>query len=155
MEKILISACFLGERVRYDGNSKRLPQQIIAQWQQQQRLVMMCPEVAGGLSVPRPPAEIQPDGRIVTSNGDDVTPAFERGAQTALKICQRFNIRFALLKASSPSCGSDDIYDGSFSGVKIAGQGVTANVLQQHGIAVYSEHTLDKLITAIAKTERD
>lgn len=145
-EKILISRCFLGDKVRYDGKSKPLIDPLIRQWQQEQRLVIICPEVSGGLSVPRSPAEIQPDtGRVVTRSGLDVTAQFKQGAEHALALCQLNNIRFALLKESSPSCGSTNIYDGSFSGRKIQGQGICSEYLEQHGIEIYSENTIAKL----------
>lgn len=147
MEKLLISACFIGQKVRYDGGDNQLVHRQLAQWYNNNRLVVVCPEVAGGLSVPRPPAEIQPYSKqIITVSGDNVTDEFTAGAQIALKLCQQHNIHFALLKESSPSCGSQYIYDGSFSGKKITGKGVTAELLTKHGIKVYSEQTFAKLL---------
>lgn len=146
MQKILISRCFLGELVRYDGQSNPITHSVLQQWQQQGRLVAICPEVAGGLSIPRPPAEIQKDGKILTIDGADVTTAFNQGAQKALELCREHDIKMAILKQSSPSCGSRVVYDGSFSGIKIAGMGATAALLSKHNVAVFCEKTLDDAV---------
>lgn len=115
MKRILVSSCFLGEKVRYDGKSKSLINDTLLLWKKQKQLISFCPEVAGGLSVPRQPAEIQQNnGLIITCDGEDVSRQFIKGAQRALDICQQHDIHFALLKESSPSCGSTTIYDGSF-----------------------------------------
>lgn len=150
MEKIFISACFMGENVRYDGGHQSLTHQAIIQWKEQNRLVSGCPECLGGLPVPRPPAEIQQKNQnIITITGKDVTDSFHSGALKALEICLKHNIKYALLKESSPSCGSTTIYNGLFSNTKIEGQGVTAQLLTKHGITVFSEKTIDVLITKI------
>jgi len=144
--KILISSCFLGEIVRYNGIKAPLIHGLITQWQQQQRLIAICPEVSGGLAVPREPAEQQNKlGKVITVSGQDVSHQFKHGAQQALALCQKHNIRFALLKESSPSCGSGTIYDGSFTNQKIAGKGITTQLLEEHGIKVFSEYTIEKL----------
>lgn len=145
MEKILVSACFGQINVRYDGKHNGLNHAIFTQWRAQQRLVFVCPEVCGGLATPRIAAEINAE-RIITKNSVDVSYAFKQGAEHALALCKAHNIRYALLKESSPSCGSQTIYDGSFSGTKIRGQGITTQILQQHGIIVFSEQTIEKLI---------
>ncbi|MEW6989702.1 DUF523 domain-containing protein [Colwelliaceae bacterium 6441] len=148
MEKILISACFLGEKVRYDGNSQRLTSSLIHMWQQQGRLVSLCPEVFGGLAIPRQPAEIQQEsGQVLTCTDQDVTQQFFKGANQALALCQKFDIRYALMKESSPSCGSTSIYDGTFTQTKISGEGITSALLRKNGIQVFSE----KQINALAK----
>ncbi|ALO33529.1 hypothetical protein CMT41_01430 [Colwellia sp. MT41] len=145
-DKILISACFLGERVRYNGEVKALASQLLSQWQSQGRLISVCPEVISGLPVPRPPAEINPKTlQVITIDSVDVSQQFSQGAQQALRLCQQHNIRFALLKESSPSCGSNTIYDGSFSQQKIVGEGITTKLLRQHGIQVFSEFYLKQL----------
>lgn len=113
-------------------------------WQQLGCLVTICPEMSGGLPVPRPPAELQPDGRILTESGQDVSAQFNQGAQNTLQLCQQQHIKIAILKQSSPSCGSQQIYDGSFSGQKIAGMGITAQLLTEHGINVFCEQTLSQ-----------
>lgn len=152
MEKILISSCFLGNKVRYDGGDNLLTTRVIQRWQQQQRLVVICPELAGGLSVPRAPAEIQPGNviQVITNKGEDVTAEFTRGANAALMLCKQHNIRFALLKESSPSCGSKTIYDGSFTRQKISGQGITSKLLKDHGINVYGENDIAELSAQLA-----
>lgn len=146
LDKILISRCFLGDNVRYDGHQIGLEHPLLTLWKQQNRLIPICPEVIGGLSVPRAPAEQNPhNGQIVTQTGVNVSKQFKQGAQQALTLCQTHQIRFALLKESSPSCGSSLIYDGSFRHQKIPGQGVTSQLLRQHGILVFSENSLEEL----------
>ena len=142
MRKILVSACLIGERVRYDGGDCRQGG-IIQVWLDQGRLIALCPEVAGGLPVPRPPAEVAADGgRVLRRDGEDVTAFFSAGAEEALALCREHDIGMAVLKEGSPSCGSHLVNDGSFAGVKVAGEGVTAALLRRHGIRVFSEHQL-------------
>ena len=149
-ERIFISACFLGDKVRYDGKYKALVNPVLLFWSKQNRLIRGCPECLGGLPVPREPAEIQQNSSmIIDVKGNNVTQAFRLGAQKALDICLKENIKYALLKQSSPSCGSESIYDGSFSNKKIKGKGVTAQLLFEHGIKVYSENNLDELFEKI------
>jgi len=150
MEKIFISGCFMGENVRYDGGHQALSHQMIKKWQAEKRLVSACPECLGGLTVPRAPAEIQSNNqKVITIYGVDVTKNFTKGAEAALNICIQHKIKFALLKESSPSCGSNTIYNGAFSNTKIAGQGVTAKLLTEHNIQVFSENTIESLIMHI------
>ncbi|WP_373047673.1 DUF523 domain-containing protein [Vulgatibacter sp.] len=158
MEKVLVSACLLGERVRYDGRDKRSHDDILARWEREGRVVSFCPEIGGGLPVPRPPAEIRSGvgadvlaGRAAVRNnlGGDDTAAFRAGAERALQIAQRHGIRVAVLKERSPSCGSSQIYDGTFTGKAIAGEGVTTALLRQHGIAVFSEAELAEADAAL------
>lgn len=152
MDKILISSCFLGNKVRYDGGDNLLVDAALLRWKEEQRLVVICPELAGGLSTPRPPAELQhKGGRILvkTVTGQDVTNEFEQGANKALMLCQKHNIRFALLKESSPSCGSTTIYNGEFKQQKTPGQGVTSAILRANGIQVFSENNLHLLINEL------
>jgi uncharacterized protein YbbK (DUF523 family) len=147
MERILVSACLLGQPVRYDGRSKRRDDQILRQWQAEGRLVSCCPEIAGGLPVPRPPAEITVRGdapEVRTQDGADVTGFFTRGAEDTLAVARRHGVRMAVLKEGSPSCGSSRIYDGTFSGRSVLGAGVTTALLERHGIRVFSENELDK-----------
>lgn len=152
LEKILISRCFLGDNVRYDNKTIPLKHALIDLWLTQNRLVSVCPEVSGGLSVPREPAEQQENSnRIITVSGIDVSQQFNRGAKLALTLCHQHNIRFAVLKESSPSCGSSLIYDGSFTNTKIAGQGVTSKLLRQEGIEVFSEDNLQSLANLLDK----
>ncbi|MGO3849584.1 MAG: DUF523 domain-containing protein [Pseudoalteromonas prydzensis] len=149
MHKILISSCLLGTPVRYDGTGQQLLHPQIMAWQQQKLIVPFCPEVAGGLPIPRDPAEISND-KVITNIGDDVTAEFKLGARKALQLCQQHNIRFALLKESSPSCGRNTIYDGSHSGTKVKGMGLTASLLEKNGIQVFSEQQLPALAQTLA-----
>jgi len=143
-EKILVSACLVGKPVRYNGHHSQQSHSLLQHWYEQGRLVVLCPEVAGGLAVPREPAERQPDRRILTVGGDDVTHAFRQGAEVALRLVKRYRIRMAVLKESSPSCGSQTIYDGHFHGRKIDGEGLTCERLRRHGVRVFNEHQLDE-----------
>ena len=152
MHKVLISACLMGQPVRYDGGHSLLDAPIVQQWQREGRLVTICPEMAGGLPTPRPPAEIEHGNSdallrgqvaIHTQLGDDITDAFLIGAEQTLALCLRHHIRIAILKEGSPSCGVTQVHDGTFRGHKIQGQGVTTRLLTQHGIAVFSEQQLE------------
>lgn len=140
MRKVLVSACLLGDAVRYDGRSKAAPHPVLERWLREGRVVKVCPEVAGGLAVPRPPSEIQPDGRVVASTGADVTAEFGRGAAEALRLAKAHDVACAVLKEGSPSCGSGFIYDGTFTKTALPGQvGVTVRALQAAGVRVFSE----------------
>jgi uncharacterized protein YbbK (DUF523 family) len=146
LDKILISRCFLGENVRYNSVVSKFTHPLIKLWQQQKRFIAICPEVSGGLPVPREPAEIQPNSNeVITKSGVNISKEFDIGAQQALFLCQQHNIRFALLKESSPSCGSTYIYDGSFTNSKVLGQGMTSKLLTLHNIKVFSENQLEVL----------
>ena len=142
-ECILVSRCLLGEPCRYDGRSK--PDQRVMELEKRYCLVPVCPEVLGGLPTPRPPAEIQPDGRVVNREGKDVTREYEEGAHRALELAVQEGCRIAVLKENSPSCGCKEIYDGSFSKKLIPGQGVAARLLTEHGIRVLGESDVDGL----------
>lgn len=146
MERVLVSACLLGRPVRYDGGSKPRADRILLRWQVEGRLVSCCPEVEGGLPVPRPPAEISSGTplRVCAIDGADVTEPFLRGAEAALAAARRYDVKMAVLKEDSPSCGSTRIYDGTFTGRSVAGSGVTTRLLERHGIRVFSEHALDE-----------
>ena len=143
-----ISGCLTGSAVRFDGGHKRMGfvMDELAQWV---NFRPVCPEMAIGLPTPRPPAERQGE-RVVTESGLDVTEEFDRGAALALALCQQQDIRFALLKEGSPSCGSGRIYNGRFEGVSLAGEGKTTALLRRHGIAVFSEDQLPELASALA-----
>ena len=151
MEKILVSACLVGERVRYNDVAMEFDNRILKYWQRNGLVVAICPEVAGGLPVPRPSSEIiHGDGhqvlngldRIENINGQDVTRYFIEGAQKTLQLARFHNIKLAVLKEGSPSCGSHYIYDGSFSKIKKSGKGVTAALLEQNDIRVFSEREI-------------
>jgi uncharacterized protein YbbK (DUF523 family) len=148
MIKVLISACLLGERVRYNGADALCFSVVLERWRNERRIVPFCPEVAGGLGVPRPAAEIvDGDGsmvllgraRVTDRRGADLGAAFLSGAQRALEVALQEGVKLAILKDGSPSCGSTFIYDGTFSGARKAGRGVTAALLEGAGIRVFSE----------------
>jgi uncharacterized protein YbbK (DUF523 family) len=154
MIRILVSACLLGEPVRFDGRDKRQADPRWVRWQAEGRLVPFCPEVAGGLPVPRPPAEIQADGRVVDEGGVDRSREFERGAESALEAFRAEGCALAILKEGSPSCGVHRIYDGTFTRTAIPGSGVTTALLKLHGLAVFSEAELDEVARLLAELER-
>jgi uncharacterized protein YbbK (DUF523 family) len=146
MEKVLISACLLGERVRYHGGDARLDHPVLRRWLEEGRLVPLCPEITGGLPTPRAAAEITvtlAGRRVLTAAGQDVTAAFDRGAEAAANACIAQGIRMAILKDGSPSCGSHSIYDGTFSGQRSNGEGVTAARLRAAGVRIFSEAEID------------
>lgn len=150
---VLISSCFMLS-TRYDGKSQNKPkmQEIIDfLLVNNVNIIPVCPEQLGGLTTPRPPAEIIAN-RVVDINGTDVTYQFERGANLTLETIQKLNIQVAILKQGSPSCGSKIIYDGSHSGKKIAGQGVTTKLLLENGVAVYSEDDLQLIKDKVWKS---
>ncbi|RIX45157.1 MAG: DUF523 domain-containing protein [Rhodocyclales bacterium GT-UBC] len=152
MQRILVSACLLGHAVRYDGGDKRCEDRILQAWLANGQVVPFCPELAAGLPVPRPPAEISQgaggigvlsgQAQVIEAGGRDVTAEFVSGAEQALAVARQYGIRLAILKEGSPSCGSSVTYDGSFSGVRISRPGVTSALLKQAGLAVFSEHEL-------------
>lgn len=142
MEKLLISACLLGDNTKYNGKNNKIDLSKILSCYE---LYKVCPEVDGGLSIPRDPSEIK-DDKVISNKGLDVTSNYFAGAKHALDICKKYNIKKALLKEKSPSCGKNYIYDGTFSSTLIKGMGVTAKLLTQNGISVFSEHEIDKLI---------
>src|SRR2546423_1391842 len=149
MEKILVSACLLGAKVRYHGGDAACTHPTLQRWLEEGRVVPICPEVDGGLMTPRPAAEIVGPGGgrgvvaraafVRTSRGADVTGAFLSGAAIALEAARRHSARVAILKDGSPSCGSSFAYDGTFSGTRVAEAGVTTAVLQANGVRVFSE----------------
>lgn len=137
----LASACLCGVPCRYDGKPATVPH--LAELHRRGLALAVCPEIDGGLSAPRPPCELR-GGRVVTRDGIDLTEQFQAGAAHALKLALEHGIRFAILKENSPSCGSTMIYDGSFSGQRIPGQGVTAALMRERGVRVFSEHTFQE-----------
>lgn len=137
--KKLCSACLLGIKCRYDGESK-LNQKVI-KLSKKESLLPVCPEVLGGLPIPREQSAIK-NGRVITKSGKDITSYFEKGASEVLKMAQSFDIKEAILKQRSPSCGCGQIYDGTFSGKTIKGDGVTTALLKKNGIKVISEEDL-------------
>lgn len=143
--KLLISACLLGVNCRYNAEPKALPDDILTRLLEQHTVIPVCPEQLGGLTTPREPSERQ-EQRVVMRSGRDVTAEYARGAQEALRLCKQFGCTAAVLKERSPSCGHGEIYDGTFTGTLTPGDGVTAQLLLENGIAVYGESEIDKLL---------
>lgn len=151
---IIVSACLLGQSVRYKGDS--CPQKLLLRPQIRKHLLPFCPECAGGLPTPRPPAEIQKTGGgnavlcgkayVITNQNKDVSTAYCLGAQKCLELAKKMNVSAAILKQGSPSCGTKEIYDGSFSNKKKAGKGVTAALLSQHNIKLFGEDDLSEAL---------
>lgn len=141
--KILVSACLLGVKCRYDGRDNFSHK--LSALKEKHTLIPVCPEIMGGLPTPRAPSEVQ-DGRVISNAGDDVTENFRRGAMEALRLAEFFGCGCAVLKERSPSCGLGSIYDGTFSKTLVPGSGVTAALLTENGITVYGESEIDKLL---------
>lgn len=158
MKRILVSACLVGRPVRYDGSGKPVADPRLARWNGEGRLVPVCPELLGGLAIPRPAAEIAGGSgddvlagraRIVTGTGEDVTAAYVSGAEATLAIARAEGCAFALLTEGSPSCGVNLIHRGRFDGVREAGMGVTVALLRTAGIETFAETDLDRLAARI------
>jgi uncharacterized protein YbbK (DUF523 family) len=145
--KILISPCLIGIRTRWDESCEEI--EALIDLVKSGQAVFLCPEQLGGLTTPREPAEtergktakdvLNGDAKVLTKTGKDVTNQFVGGAHRILEFCQRLGVEVAILKSDSPSCGSKQTYDGSFTDTKIVGRGITAELLEQNGIKVYNE----------------
>ncbi|MBO8166162.1 MAG: DUF523 domain-containing protein [Thermotogae bacterium] len=150
MKRILVSACLFGINCTYNGKNN-LNYRIFS-LMNNFSLIPVCPEQLAGLPTPRPRAEITggkgwaPGSRVVNEFGVDVTRAFERGAEETLKIARLFEVELAILKSKSPSCGTQHVYDGTFSSILIPGVGVTAALLRENGIEVLSEDEIEYFI---------
>ena len=143
-EKVLISACLAGINCKFNGENNLLDSGILDEISKRYHLLFVCPEVFGGLSMPREPAEMK-EGIVVTKTAKDVSENFKFGAEICLKIAKLNGCKKAILKARSPSCGSGQIYDGSFSKKLIFGDGVAAKLLKENGILVFSEDEIGRL----------
>lgn len=160
--KILVSACLMGQPARYDGAVIQRIDPLLKKLDCAGRLELFCPELAGGLPLPRPPAEIRGgDGRdvlagkarIVNTAGEDVTRCFVDGAAQALERVRQQAITIAILKEKSPSCGSRRIYDGTFSRTLIEGEGVCAALLRQNGVRVLAEDEIPEALKYLGNTQ--
>lgn len=140
---ILVSACLLGQFCRYDGKEK--VNEDVVNLLEHHTLIPICPEQAGGMMTPRLPSE-RLGSRVVNRDNEDVTAYYEKGAQEALKLAKLYHCTCAVLKERSPSCGKGQIYDGTFSGTAISGDGMTAELLTKHGIKVYGESQVGELM---------
>ena len=155
MSRLLVSACLMGQMVRYDGQAKTLVHAYLTRWDTDGRVVPFCPELAGGLVVPRLPAEIAPGyngddvlagrAKVVDSDGADVTAAFVTGARLAVDLARDRDCSYALLTEASPSCGSSLLYSGHHDGTRRAGFGVTTAALRAAGVAVFAPDQIDAL----------
>ena len=146
MEHLLISACLLGFECKYSGGSNALDGEKLEALKESFRLIPVCPESAGGLPTPRPPSERR-NGKVINKLGQDVTEEYRKGADTALYLARRYGCTRALLKERSPSCGSGAIYDGSFTGSLVPGDGVAAESLKAAGIRVCGESRIKELLS--------
>lgn len=133
---ILVSSCLIGKKCRYDGESCLVPS--LAALAEKGKAIDVCPEVLGGLSTPRMPAEIT-ENQVIDGNGKNVTKAYLRGAEEAFDIYRKYDCRCAVLKEKSPSCGCHWIYDGTFTGRIISGEGMTVRLFRKNGIVVMNE----------------
>ena len=140
---LLISACLMGVKCRYDGKQKKIPE--LDRLVEKYVLIPVCPEVLGGLPTPRVPSERRGEA-VVTRDGRDVTENYRLGARETLRICQMTHTDCALLKERSPSCGFGSIYDGTFTGTLCPGDGVCAGLLKQHAVRVYGESQVTELL---------
>lgn len=136
----LCSACLLGVNCRYDGKNKKNGK--ILELAEKEELIPVCPEMLGGLKIPHEPSEIQKDRRVISRSGKDVTENFRKGAERVLEIAKKRGIREAIFKQNSPSCGCGKIYDGTFSGKIISGDGITTALLKRNDIRVVSEEDI-------------
>lgn len=140
--KIAVSACLLGDNCKYNGGNNRCDK--VLELRERHTLIPICPECFAGLPIPRVPSEIR-DGRVYSKDGEDLTLVFLDGAEKALYVAEEKGCQIAILKERSPSCGSGKIYDGSFTGKVIDGNGITAQMFYEHGIAVLGESQINKI----------
>lgn len=132
-EKILVSACLLGVDCKYNGGNNYSEE--VMEFLKDYEIIPICPEIMGGLQTPRPASEIK-ENKVININNEDVTANFKKGAEEALKLAKLLGVKKALLKKKSPSCGSGEIYDGTFSGTLISGDGITTQLLKENDIEV-------------------
>jgi|WetSurMetagenome_2_1015567.scaffolds.fasta_scaffold593415_1 uncharacterized protein YbbK (DUF523 family) len=137
---ILVSACLIGEPCKYSGVSNDC--ETVHHFLAGRDYIAFCPELLGGLSVPRPPAELGQQGKVWNREGQDVSAAFAAGAAGSLSLAEANQAELVILKDGSPSCGVHYIYDGTFTHHTIPGMGITARLLREHGFAVISEADL-------------
>lgn len=142
MKKILVSACLYGGKiVRYDGGDTTETNPVFLKWKEEERLVPICPEVFGGLPIPRPDSQRIGD-KVKTGAGKDVTAEYTKGAKEALRLAKENDVAFAIMKQDSPSCGSKFIYDGTFTDTKKEGQGLAVEYLRNAGFTVFGEEDI-------------
>lgn len=138
-ENVLISACLLGVNCKYNGKNNYI--ESVENLKEKYNLIPVCSEVFGGLTTPRIPSE-RLNGKVINKEGEDVTLQFVKGSEEVLKLAKFYNVKLAILKEKSPSCGFGKIYDGTFSNTLIDGNGVTAELLIKNGIKVIGENSI-------------
>ena len=148
MEKILVSACLLGEACRYDGKS--CPEQDVIEYVKDKQVIKVCPEVLGGLPIPRIPCEIRGD-RVIDQEGIDKTDYYILGAEKVLMIAKKERVKTAILKSKSPSCGKGLLYDGSFCRKLVAKNGICATLLEDNGVNVINSDEIALEIQKLIK----
>jgi uncharacterized protein YbbK (DUF523 family) len=153
----------MGERVRYHGGDAKIQSDVLEHWKEEGRLVILCPEMLAGFGVPRAPSEIvdgdgfdviNGTGKVLKKEGWNATELFLNGAKCVIELIREKNVKFALLKSYSPSCGTRGIYSGQFNGEKKAGKGVTAAMLSAFGVEVYDETEIDHLQNRLEEVQR-
>ncbi len=142
-ENLLISSCLCGNNTTYKKTNKELKE--LSLLEEKYNLIKVCPELLGGLTVPRRSSEIK-EMKVISNDLKDVTYNFKLGASKTLELCKKYNCKKALLKEKSPSCGVCYIYDGTFSGTLIEGNGLTTRLLKENDIDVYSDKSIDILL---------
>ncbi len=148
MKNILISSCLLGENVRYDGGNCLITHSLLNKLEKKFNLISVCPELLAGMGVPRAPIEIK-NNEIINEQGKKLTHLFDPVKDHIDALVKDKKIKIAVLKEFSPSCGSHQIYDGSFSGQIIDGEGIISKYLKELGVTVYSEKNLSKLLSSL------
>ena len=152
--KVLISACLLGDNVKYSGGNNLTPELVMLLEKYNVDIVKVCPECFAGLPIPRLPSEIK-EGKVYSKDGRDITEEFLDGAEKTYEVAERKQADFVILKERSPSCGSTHIYDGSFSGNIIPGQGITAKRLTEEKIKVFSEENLEEIEKYLVELDKN
>lgn len=153
MKKILTSSCLYGDHCRYDAKDVPLLDETYLKWKQEGRLVKVCPEVFGGLPTPRPDSQRQGD-KVTACTGKDVTAEYTAGAREALRLAKEYDVAFCLMKQDSPSCGSKEIYDGTFTDTKIKGEGLAVQFLREAGFKVFAEEDMEEAMRYLEEVEK-
>jgi uncharacterized protein YbbK (DUF523 family) len=144
MKKILVSACLYGDKCRYDEGDVSFDDPTFLKWKAEGRLVKICPEVYGGLKTPRPDSQIRGE-RVLARTGQDVTEEYKKGAKEAVRLAEENQVVCCIMKQRSPSCGSKIIYDGTFTGSKIKGEGIAVRKLRKAGFKVFGEEDMEEV----------
>lgn len=143
-----VSSCLAGCKCTFRGNDHLI--EVVKELVDNNEAIMICPEVLGGMSIPRLPCEIK-DGRVIDIDGKDKTKEYKQGAKKSLEILKKYNVDVVLIKALSPSCGKGRIYDGTFSHTVIEGNGITCQLLQDNGIMVFNEDKINEFLKYIER----